>query len=68
MAALRSAVVAQNGMMPLHLAAENGKQECVQLLLVQGANVNIKNEVSDFICSTLSFSRFHTRTWGRGTH
>jgi hypothetical protein len=44
-AALRCRVIAQNGMTPLHMAAEYGHVACVALLVECGANKDAKNRV-----------------------
>ena len=36
----------QNGDTPLHVAAYNGKVECVKVLVEAGANIEAKNKVS----------------------
>jgi hypothetical protein len=40
-----SSVLPQDGDTPMHLAARDGKQEAVQLLVKHGADTSIKNKV-----------------------
>ena len=37
----------QNGSTPLHTAVKKNRKECLELLLSHGAEVNIKNDVSN---------------------
>ena len=37
----------QGGYRPLHFAAGNNSKECLELLLLQGADINIRNSVSN---------------------